>query len=155
MLSCCPLRACGLFKVSSFYPFGLVSDFTFAGTLLRPRGFRWTLFWLAHGRNGLIILASEIWIFFLRTFSLTTPLPDLSATQRWPDFYEEVPHCQISHYTCIDRTKRTKFGAVSPMRTVPVHNLVPFEELNHPPSIALMRLSFFKLLVTLIVPCSV
>lgn len=75
---CCHVVLCervGYLKLawSSFYPFRLDSDFTFGRDIVAPSWFQVNHFWLAHVQNGLIILASEIWIFFLKTYLLTSP----------------------------------------------------------------------------------
>lgn len=151
-----------MLAVISFYRFRLDSGFTFARgfvQLLFQRGlrlfciFRWTF--SDCYVEEMVSLSSQLksescfsehtcW----RHGPLTAPL-----WQQGPDFNEDLPCCQICHYTCTDRTKRTKFGAMSPLQTV--HNLLPFEKLNQQLSIAIIRLSFFKLQVTLIVPRSV
>lgn len=79
---CCHVVLCecvGYLKLalSSFHP-GLDSDLTFGRDIVAPPWFQVNHFWLAHVQNGLIILASEIWIFFLRMYLLMTPPPPTS-----------------------------------------------------------------------------
>lgn len=149
-----------MLAVITFYRFWLDSGFTFARGFVQ-RGlrlfcsFRWTVSdcyaeemvsLFSHLKSETFFSERTCW----RHDPLTAPLQ-----QQWLDFNEDLPRCQMCHYTCTDRTKRTTFGAMFPLQTVLFHSLLPFEKLNQQLSIAIIRLSFFTLQVTLIVPRSV
>lgn len=84
---CCHVVLCehvGYLKLAviTFYRFRPDSGFTFGKDIVQPLWFQVNHFWLSRGQIGLIILASEIRIFFLSTYN--HPLPTSPSCNNGP-----------------------------------------------------------------------